>query len=156
MTVAVGQSVLRLDAVGKVTGKTPYPGDIDMDGQLWMKIRFSDRVHARVVSVDTSHAAALSGVVAIYTARDIPCNEYVLITSDQPVICGPGGDKAGTDIVRCYADYVAIVVAETEAIAAAARDLIDVVYEELPAVFDAEQAIQDGAPQLHADHPNNI
>src|SRR3954471_19359305 len=113
-TVVVGQSVQRLDAVGKVTGQTPYPGDFNIDGQLWMKVRFSDRVHARVKSIDTSRAEAFPGVVAVYTARDVPCNEYGLVIKDQPVLCGPGTTIADADIVRCLADHVAIVVADTE------------------------------------------
>jgi CO/xanthine dehydrogenase Mo-binding subunit len=158
MTVAVGQSVLRLDAVGKVTGKTPYPGDIDMDGQLWMKIRFSERVHARVLSVDSARALAHPGVKAVFTARDVPRNEYGLIIPDQPVLCGPGspGNKPGNDIVRCLADYIAIVIAETEEAAAVGRDLIDVEYEDLPIVTDAEIAMSDGGPQLHEGSPNNV
>jgi CO/xanthine dehydrogenase Mo-binding subunit len=70
----IGQSIHRVDAVGKVTGETAYPGDIDMDGQLWMKIRFADRVHARVLSIDTSEAEAHPGVVAVYTAQDVTVN----------------------------------------------------------------------------------
>ncbi len=156
MTVIIGQSVQRMDAVGKVTGQAPYPGDIDMDGQLWMKIRFSDRVHARVASIDTSRAEAYPGVVAVFTAKDVPNNEYGLIMPDQPVLCGPGSAKAGADIVRCMADYVALVVAETEEAAAHARDLIEVVYEDLPIITDPERAMEDGAPQLHEQSPNNI
>ncbi|MCC7447646.1 MAG: xanthine dehydrogenase family protein, partial [Anaerolineae bacterium] len=156
MTVIIGQSVQRIDAVGKVTGQAPYPGDIDMDGQLWMKIRFSDRVHARIISMDTSRAEAYPGVVAVFTAKDVPNNEYGLIMPDQPVLCGPGSTKAGGDIVRCMADYVALVVAETEEAAAHARDLIDIVYEDLSIVTDPEVAMEDGAPQLHEQSPNNI
>ncbi len=156
MTSIVGQSIQRMDAVGKVTGQTAYPGDLDMQGQLWMKVRFSDRVHARILSIDTSRAEACPGVVAVYTARDVPNNEYGLIMFDQPVLCGPGSSKPGADIVRCMADYVALVVAETEEAAAAARDLIEVVYEDLPVVTDPEQAMADSAPQLHEKSPNNI
>ena len=155
-TVIIGQSVKRIDALGKVTGETPYPGDIDMDGQLWLKIKYSDRAHARVVSVDTLIAKELPGVVAVFTSLDVPVNEYGLTKKDQPVICGPGGDIEGTDIVRCYMDHVAIVVAENEEIAAHAVDLIDVTYEDLPTVFDADTALTDDAPQLHHDSPNNI
>src|SRR5260221_8089787 len=155
-TAVIGQSVQRLDAVGKVTGQTPYPGDLDMDGQLWMKVRFSDRVHARILSVDTSRAEAYPGVVAVFTARDVPCNEYGLIINDQPVLCGPGSSKTAAEFVRCLADQVATVVAETEESAAAARDLIEVVYEDLPIVTDAEEAIKDGAPLLHPEYPNNV
>jgi CO/xanthine dehydrogenase Mo-binding subunit len=155
-TVVVGQSVRRLDAVGKVTGRTPYPGDIDMPGELWMKIRYSDRVHARVVSVDTTRAKAHPGVVAIFTAGDVPCNEYGLIHFDQPVMCGPDSPRPGANIVRCLADYVAIVVAEDEIAAAAARDLIAVTYEDLPLVTDPEAAMEESAPQLHEEYPGNV
>ncbi len=157
MTV-LGQNIKRIDALGKVTGETPYPGDMNIDGQLWMKLRFSDRAHARVVAIDSRAAEALPGVVRIFTAKDVPHNEYGLVMKDQPVLCGPGSNSAvrGADIVRCYMDCVAVVVAETEAIAAEAVKLIDVTYEDLPAVFDMEAAMQDGAPQLHQNHPNNI
>src|SRR5215813_11756044 len=155
-TAVIGQSVRRLDAVGKVTGQTPYPGDPDMDGQLWMKVRFSDRVHARILSIDTSRAQAYPGVVAVFTASDVPCNEYGLIINDQPVLCGPGSSKAGAEFVRCLADHVAVVVAETEEAAVAARDLIEVNYEDLPIVIDAEEALKDGAPLLHPEYPNNV
>ena len=116
-TVVVGQSLKRIDARGKVTGETPYPGDIDMPGQAWMKLRFSDRAHARIVAIDISVAEALPGVVGILTSKDVPVNEYGLVMKDQPVLCGPGGDIPGTDVVRCYMDMIAVVVAETEAIA---------------------------------------
>lgn len=155
-TLAIGQSIKRIDARGKVTGETPYPGDIDMDGQLWMKLRYSERAHARILSVDVSAAEALPGVVRVFTAKDVPVNEYGLIIRDQPVLCGPGSAKPGADIVRCYADYVAAVVAGTEAIAAQAAKLIKVEYADLPAVFDPEAAMQDGAPLLHENTPNNI
>ncbi|MBZ0284955.1 MAG: xanthine dehydrogenase family protein molybdopterin-binding subunit [Anaerolineae bacterium] len=157
-TVVIGQNIKRIDALGKVTGETPYPGDINLDGQLWMKLRFSDRAHARVVSIDNHAAEALPGVVRIFTAKDVPQNEYGLVTKDQPVLCGPGSNSQvpGADIVRCYMDCVAVVVAETEAIAAEAVKLIDVIYEDLPPVFDPEAAMQEGAPQLHTNHPQNI
>jgi CO/xanthine dehydrogenase Mo-binding subunit len=144
---ALGVSLPRLDAYGKVTGETAYPGDISMDGQLWMKVRFSDRAHARIVSIDTSRAEALPGVHAVLTARDVPRNEYGLIYYDQPVLCG--------DVVRCYAEHVAVVVADTEAIAAQARDLIDIVYEDLPVITDPEVALLPETPQIHPKYPGN-
>ncbi len=153
---AVGQSIRRIDALGKVTGEAPYPGDINMDGQLWMKIRFSDRPHARVLAIDTQAAEAISGVRGIFTAKDVPVNEYGLVTKDQPVLCGPGSTIPGADVVRCYADMVAVVVADTEAIAAKAVKLIAVTYDDLPPVFDPEEAMQDGAPQIQINLPKNI
>ncbi len=154
-TIAIGKSVKRLDAIGKVTGETPYAGDINIEGQAWLKIKFSDRAHARVLNVHTEKAFALKGVIAVLTSEDVPVNEYGLVMKDQPVICGRGGNKRGTDIVRCYMDYVAVVVAETERIAEQALALIDVEYEDLPPVFDPEEALRDDAPRLHHDTPNN-
>ncbi len=154
--LAIGKSIHRVDALGKVTGATPYPGDIDMDGQLWMKIRFADRVHARILSIDTAEAEAYPGVVAVFTAKDVPVNEYGLIVRDQPVLCGPGSSKAGADIVRCVSDQVALVVADSEEAAAEAAKLIAIEYEDLPVVDDVEAAMADGAPQLHEGVENNI
>ncbi len=153
---SIGQSVTRIDAVGKVTGETLYPGDYDMDGQLWMKIRFADRVHARITAIDTRQAEAHPGVVAVLTAKDIPVNEYGLIMPDQPVLCGPGSDKAGADTVRCISDQIALVIADSEEAAAAALKLIDITYEDLPVVTDPLAAMEKDAPQLHAHAVNNI
>lgn len=154
-TNAIGTRLFRIDAEGKVTGDTLYPSDINIEGQLWMKIRYSDRVHARVVSVDTTEAKALPGVIAIYTAQDIPNNEYGLTMFDQPVLCGPNSNKIGGDVVRCLADQVAVVVAENEKIASTAVRLINVEYEDLPIVTDPAEALQPSAPQLHPEVENN-
>ncbi|NLG41569.1 MAG: aldehyde oxidase, partial [Chloroflexi bacterium] len=105
----VGKSATRIDALAKVTGKAKYPGDFTFADQLFMKVLFSKRVHARILSIDTSSAEALDGVVLVLTARDVPVNEYGLIYNDQPVLCGPGSDKEGTDIVRFEGDQVALV-----------------------------------------------
>ena len=71
----VGQSVPRIDARAKVTGEAPYPGDFVMDGMLHMKLLFAGRPHARVLSINTKTAEALPGVVAVFTAKDVPVNE---------------------------------------------------------------------------------
>jgi len=160
MTNSIGQSVPRLDARDKVTGAALYSGDLVMPDMLHMKILFAGRPHARVVSIDASAAETLPGVAAVYTAKDIPVNEYGLQKNDQPVLCGPSpllprGQKPGVavagDIVRCEGDQVAVIVAKTEAIAAQARDLIKVEYEDLPAVFDAAEAMKPGAPRIHLE-----
>ncbi|MBN1963431.1 MAG: xanthine dehydrogenase family protein, partial [Anaerolineae bacterium] len=155
-TSVVGTNVIRTDAYAKVTGAALYPGDINLPGQLWMKVRFSDRAHARITRLDTTAAEAHPGVVAVLTAKDVPVNEYGLIMPDQPVLCGPGSDKAGADVVRCFMDNVALVIAESEAAAAAGRDLIEIMYEDLPVVRDPQEAMAEGAPQLHPDTPGNI
>lgn len=151
MTVyeTIGKSLPRVDAQGKVTGATPYSGDLAMKGMLHMKLLFADRPHARVVRVKTGKAEAAPGVVAVYTAKDVPVNEYGLQWQDQPVLCGPGSEKPGADVVRFVGDQVAAVVARSEAEAAEAVKLIEVEYADLPVVTDAEEAMKPGAPRIH-------
>ncbi len=153
---SIGQSIPRSDAAGKVTGRTLYPGDISRPDMLHMATLFAGRPHARVVSLDTTAAAAAPGVVAVFTAADVPVNEYGLQIKDQPVLCGPGSGKAGADIVRFVGDQVALVVAETETQARAALKLIRIEWEDLPLLLDPEQAMQPGAPQLHPHCADNI
>ncbi len=155
-TKTIGQSTRRVDAQAKVTGQALYPGDLAMPGMLHMKVLFANRPHARILSIDTSQAEACTGVVAVFTARDVPVNEYGLMMNDQPVLCGPGSDKPGADVVRFVGDQVALVVAETEKAAAAARDLIGVEYEDLPVITDPREAMRPDAVQIHPDKPGNI
>lgn len=153
---SIGQSITRLDARGKVTGQTLYPGDINLPGQAYMKILFANRPHALIKRLDTSNAEALPGVLAVFTAKDVPLNEYGLIINDQPVLCGPGSTKPFADRVRFVGDQVALVVAESEEIAAQGRDLIDVVYEDLPVVTDMEAALKPETYRLHPDKASNV
>jgi CO/xanthine dehydrogenase Mo-binding subunit len=147
----VGKSLPRVDARGKVTGETPYSGDLSMKGMLHMKMLFAGRPHARVKSIETGKAEAAPGVMAVYTAKDVPVNEYGLQWQDQPVLCGPGSAKAGADVVRFVGDQVAVVVAESEAQAAAALKLIEVEYEDLPVVTDPVEAMKPEAPRVHEE-----
>ena len=163
----IGQSIVRVDARGKVTGETLYSGDLSMPGMLFMKILFAERPHARVISIETSKAEASPGVIAVYTARDIPVNDYGLQIPDQPVLCGPDltpnpspsgrgvggerGEEVRTDIVRFVGDQVAVVVAQTEVQAEAAAKLIRVEYEDLPILSDPETAMRPDAPVLHPE-----
>jgi CO/xanthine dehydrogenase Mo-binding subunit len=152
----VGKSVNRIDAFAKVTGEALYPGDINLPGQLYMKILFANRPHARIARLDTAAAEALEGVVAVFTAKDVPVNEYGLIMPDQPVLCGPGSAKPYADRVRFVGDQLALVVAETEAIAAQGRDLIEVEYEDLPVITDPLSAMGEGSFKLHPDKDSNV
>jgi CO/xanthine dehydrogenase Mo-binding subunit len=151
----VGKSVIREDSTDKVQGKALYPGDINLPDQTYMKVLFSSRVHAIVKMIDTSAAEAFPGVLAVLTARDVPVNEYGLGTKDQPVLCGPGSIKPFTDHVRCLGDQVALVIAESEEIAAQALKLIRVEYEDLPIVTDVFDAMADGATLIHPDLDSN-
>ncbi len=148
---AFGLPFPRPDAYGKVTGQALYPGDLNYPRQAHMKILFARRAHAIIRRLDTSRAEALEGVLAVFTAKDVPHNEYGLITSDQPVLCGPGSSKPYADRVRFIGDQVALVVAETERIAEKAVHLIEVEYEDLPIVTDAVEAMKPGAFLLHPD-----
>lgn len=156
MTQIIGKSVVRLDAGSKVTGEALYPGDINLPDQTYMKILFAGRPHAIIKKVDVSAAEALPGVIAVFTAKDVPNNEYGLITPDQPVLCGPGSSKPYTDRVRWIGDQVALVVAESESIAAQARDLIQVDYKDLPVVTDMLAAMEADAPLLHPEKGSNV
>lgn len=152
----IGKSVNRVDAVGKVTGQTLFPGDINMPNQVYMKILFANRPHATIKRIDTSKAEALPGVIAVFTAKDVPVNEYGLIMPDQPVLCGPGSSKPYAERVRFVGDQVALVIAESEKIAEKARDLIEVEYEELPVVTNPLEAMKPEAVLLHPDRGSNI
>ncbi|HET7009872.1 MAG TPA: xanthine dehydrogenase family protein molybdopterin-binding subunit [Anaerolineales bacterium] len=152
----IGQSVPRIDALGKVTGETLYPGDLDRPGVAHMKILFAGRPHARIRSIDTSQASAMQDVLAVFTAGDVPVNEYGLIMPDQPVLCGPGSSRPYADRVRFIGDQVALVIAENESVAAAAAKAIRVDYEDLPVVTDPIAAMAKGATRLHPDRDSNV
>ena len=145
----IGKSIPRVDARGKVTGETPYSGDLSMEGLLHMKMLFAGRPHARIKGINIEKAEAAPGVVAIYTAKDIPVNEHGLQWQDQPTLCGVGSTKPGADVVRFIGDQVAAVVAESEAQAAAAVKLIKVDYEDLPIVDDPLEAMKPASPRVH-------
>jgi len=132
----------RPDAVAKLAGRPGYPTDHVVPGQLHGAILGSPHPHARIVSIDTTEAAAMPGVVAIVTAADIPgAPHYGLRVVDRPVLC--------RDKVRCIADPVAAVAADTREQADAALARIRVVYEPLPLVDDAEAALAPGATPVH-------
>lgn len=147
---ALGDSINRIDARAKVTGEAAYPGDLNLPGQLWMKVLFARRPHACIERLDVSQAEKAPGVVRVFSAPDIPCNEFGLICFDAPVLVPEG------NVVRWVGEKVALVVAETEAQAEHARDLIQVDYQDLPVMTDPHAAMREGAAQVHPDYANNI
>lgn len=151
----IGQSVPRVDARAKVKGEAVFASDMVMPGQAYLKMLMSRRPHAIVKAVDTSLAEAVPGVLTVLTSLDVLNNEFGYYTYDQPVLCGPS-QKPFADRVRYVGDRVAAVVAETEAIAAKACELIRVEYVDLPVVCDVEVAMQPGAPVLHPDVGSNM
>ncbi|GAP14698.1 xanthine dehydrogenase, molybdenum binding subunit apoprotein [Longilinea arvoryzae] len=156
MTLTVGKSVMRIDAVAKVKGEALYPGDFQMPDMAFMKVLFAFRPHAIIHRIDTRKAESLPGVLAVFTAKDVPNNEYGLIAPDQPVLCGPGSTKSYADHVRFYGDQVALVVADSEEIASEALRLIDVEYEDLPVLTDPRLAMKTDALLLFPDRDSNV
>ena len=152
----VGESITRIDAYDKVIGTAKYPGDINLPEQLYMKILFSGKAHAIIRKINTSQAEKFPGVIAVFTAKDVPNNVYGLISPDQPVLCGPGSNREFADRVRFIGDQIACVVAESEKIAEHAVKLIQIEYEDLPVVTDPVLAMGDGAVLLHPDRGSNV
>ena len=145
---SLGESHARVDALGKVTGAARFPGDVDLPGQLWLKTLYARRPRARIRRLAAERAAQAEGVVAVFTAADVPLNEFGLILYDAPVLAH--------DEVRWIGEKLALVVAETEAQAQSALDLIEVDYEDLPPITDPHVARRAGAPQLHPHYPGNL
>ena len=137
----IGQRIVKLDAPEKASGKTRYVHDIDLPGQLHAAILRSTRVHALIRRIDTSRARALPGVHAVLTAADVPDQRPIGVAKDHLPL------KRGR--VRSVRDEIAAVAAETVEIARAALALIDVEYEDLAVVADAEDALAPGAPLVH-------
>ncbi|MCZ2127176.1 MAG: xanthine dehydrogenase family protein molybdopterin-binding subunit [Anaerolineales bacterium] len=155
MTIkSVGTSIPRVDALGKVIGKAEYSGDRLQPDTLHMKTLMAERPHAQVLAIRVEKALAAPGVAAAYTAADVPVNEYGLQIPDQPVLCGPGSSVPGAEFVRFVGDQVAVVVAESEAQAAAAIKLVEVDYEDLPPLTDPVAAMRPDAYLLHPERGN--
>lgn len=153
----VGKSIIRPDAYDKVTGGKHYPVNVRLPGMLHTKLLRSPYPHAKIINIDTSEAKKLAGVKAILTPDDVSQRPFT------PVYFVPVQAKSMvqdfvimSNTVRWAGQPVAAVAAVTEDIAETALELIAVEYEELPTVFDPEEAMKDGAPQLHPDVPNNI
>lgn len=154
---SIGVSAPRSDARRKTTGEAEYAGDLSMRGMLHMKIMFAERPHARIRGIEIQSAREAQEVVAVYTAADVPVNEYGLQVPDQPVLCGPGSSNPKAEVVRFVGDQVAVVVATDEQHAEAALRLIQVDYDDLPVLSDPVEAMQPGAPLLHPDRgPTNV
>ena len=142
-TSLIGQRIPKMDALEKASGRTRYIHDIDVPGQLHGAILRSARVHALIKRIDVSRARALPGVHAVLTAADIPDQRPIGVAKDHLPL------KSGR--VRSERDEIAAVAADSEAIARAALALIEVEYEDLPIVADAEAALAPGAPLIHPE-----
>ena len=139
----IGRSVPRLDAQEKVTGAAIYTADIDLPETLWGAALRSPLPHARIVNIDVSKAVAVPGVHAVLTGEDVRGIRYGRRLYDVPILA--------EDKVRFIGERVAAVAAVDRDAAEEALLLIDVEYEELPAVFEPLEALDPSAPILHPD-----
>ena len=138
----VGKDTPRIGAMERLKGAPMFCADLELEHPLVLKALRSSKAHARIAKVDVNNAVQLEGVVRIFTAEDVPGKNLIgLINKDQPLLA--------TDKVRFIGDPIALVAAESKEAAEKALESIEVVYEELPAVFDPEAAIKKGAPKIH-------
>lgn len=136
------------DAALKVTGRKQYVDDMSFPGMLYGKVLFSPKAHAKIVKIDTSAAEALPGVRAVATYKNTPQTKYNSATRfiEHGI---PKTERIFDDTVRFVGDKVAAVAADTIEIANEAIKLIEVEYEDLPVLFDVEEAAKDNAYPIH-------
>jgi len=142
----IGKATPRKDARAIVTGKAEYIDDLKLAGMLYGRVLRSPYPHARIKNIDTAKAEAYPGVEAVLTYKNVP-GWMAGVPYHRPVL---------DSTVRFVGDAVALLAAETETAADEALELIEVEYEQLPAVYDMEEATRPDAPQLHERIPNNI
>ena len=158
----IGASVKRKEDHRFLSGRGNYVDDINRPGQLYAVIRRADRPHARILGIATAAAGAAPGVVAVFTGADmqadgvggIPCG-WQLHNKDGSPMAEPPHPVLATDKVRHVGDPVAVVIADSKQAAKDAAELLDVEYEDLPAVASVRDAIAPGAPLVHDDAPGN-
>ncbi|HDQ13655.1 MAG TPA: xanthine dehydrogenase family protein molybdopterin-binding subunit, partial [Sediminispirochaeta sp.] len=145
------------DEKDKVLGNVVYAEDYILPGTLYCKVFRSTRPSARIKELDTSRAKALKGVECVLTHEDVPHNESAKNVVGQTTEVGLLEAKQrilATDRVRYYGEPIAVVAAETPELARDALELIEIEYEDLPGVFDPEEAMKPDAPKIHGD--NNV
>ena len=157
----VGKRIRQPDGPAKATGEAKFVGDLRMPGMLIAKVLRSPHAHARVAAIDTSRAEALPGVAAVLTPDDLEdWSGFDRGMKDMPLVAGgyriPPEEQVVNRVARHYGDAVAAVAAVNEHIAEEAHSLLEVEYEVLPFVLNAEEALRSGAPQVTEAAPGNI
>ena len=143
----VNKPIKRVDAYEKVTGKAKFGADLFFPNMLYGKVLRSKYPHARIVKINIKKALACPGVKAIIRAEDIPNNEFGVIVQNQQVLARKQ--------VLYIGDGIAVAAAETKEAAGKALELIEVEYEELPGIFNPEEAEKKDAPLIHSELENN-
>jgi len=146
----IGKRIPRIDGLAKVTGEAKYAADYEMPGLLWCKIARSPHAHAKILNIDTARAEKLPGVKGVLTGKDFKGWKWGWMPKTREE------EPLAAERVRYLGEAVAAVAAMDEDTAEEAAQLIDVEYEELPGVFDPEEAMKEGAPQLYDHVENNI
>ena len=145
----VGADVARHRGDELALGTRPFIADLEAPSLLHGAVVLSPHARARVVRIDTRRARALSGVLAVATAKDVPGDRFVgILYSDWPVLVAEGEE------VRCVGDVLAAVAAESPRIARRAAELVEVLYEPLRPVLDPAEAVRPGAPRVNPKHEN--
>lgn len=143
-TSNIGQNWRRVDALEKATGEAVYCDDVFMEDMLYVSVLRAMKPRARVQSIDTSKAAALEGVEAVLTAKDVPGENYQgYIFKDWPTFVPVG------EMTCCAGDAIAAVAAVSKEIADKAIQQIEVKYEELEPITDPKRALEPDAPKIH-------
>lgn len=159
MSKSVGQSMIRVDAYEKATGRAKYTDDLCDSSALIAKICHSTIAHGFVKSIDVTQAEQIPGVVKIITCFQVP--EITFPTAGHPWSTDSHHQDVADRLllnrhIRYYGDEIAAVIAENEVAAMQAVRALKVEYEEFPFVLDAQEAMKDSAPQIHNEFPNNI
>ncbi len=157
----IGQPVSRKEDPVLVTGQGRYTDDLSMPGQAWAAVLRSPVAHGEIRELDTAPALALPGVLAVYTAADVAEAGYGAIKCGLPLknrdgspLFAPPRPLLATGRVRFLGEPVAVVIAETEALAADAVEAIGLEIDPLPAITAIDEALSDSAPLLHDEHSN--
>jgi len=145
---AVGTSVGAPAATDVVTGRVEFTMDTEMEGMLHLKVLHSPHAHARIVSIDKSAALAVPGVHRVYTWEDVPRKRYTTAIHTDHLV-DPDDTYILDNVVRFAGQRVVAVLADSVAAAEEGCSKVVVEYDLLPAVFDPEEAMAPGAPQLH-------
>ena len=145
----IGQSPAHHDFVDKVSGSLLYAADWQLPGMLHGSVVRAEVASARIAAMDTSAARALPGVVAVLTAADVPWNQVVERATGGLGELAVAMPVLAADRVRYQGEPIALVAAVSPQVAAEAAELVDVEYEDLSGVFDAESALEPGAPLVH-------
>ena len=140
---SIGKSIPRIGAIERLRGEPIFSADLYFKDALILRVLRSTRAHAKIAAIKTDEALKLEGVIRVFTAKDVPGKNLTgIINKDQPLLA--------VNKVRAVGEPIAMVVAESETAARRALDLIDVSYEDLPAVFTPSDALQPDAPLVHS------